>query len=56
MGKNKTFTVTIRDSPAYVRDTLAKVQRKSEFLYTRSRINVGLIQESPAEIQYPTQW
>jgi len=54
--EKKTLTVTIRDSPAYVGDTLAKVQRKSEFLYTRSPINVGPIQESLAEIQSPAQW
>ena len=31
------------------------MQRKSELLYTRSPINVGPIQESPGEIQSPTQ-
>jgi len=35
---------------------LAKVQRKSEFLYTRSPINASRTQKSVAEIQSPTQW
>jgi hypothetical protein len=51
----KAVTANIRDSPAYVRTTLAKVQHKSEFLYTRSPINTGPIKESSAEIHSPTQ-
>jgi len=51
MGGKELLTAIIRDSVAYVRATLAKVQRKSEIPYARSPI-----QESPAEIQPPTQW
>ena len=52
----KTVMATIRDSPVYVRATLVKVQGKSEFLYTRSPINVSPIKESSADIQFRTQF